>query len=81
MARMSMTEIMMLYLVKSQEATNMLFNAKFYQMYVVDRVRDSKEPGFNGKHQNDYKVKSCYISNVLLNFSLYVIRWNDLGIG
>ena len=48
-ARMSMTEILMLYLVKSQEATNMLFNAKFYQMYVVDRVRDSKEPGFNGK--------------------------------
>ena len=47
--RMSITDIVVLYLTKSQEYTQLMYNAEFYQLKVVKRFTSDRTPGYNGK--------------------------------
>ena len=45
---MSVTDIVIMYLVKSQEATQMLYNAEFYQYRQIDKFTTHSTRGYNG---------------------------------
>ena len=47
--RMSMTDILVFYLVKSQENTMMLYNAEFFQFRQVNKFTTHEKEGYNGK--------------------------------
>ena len=61
--RMSMTDILVFYLVKSEEHTRMLYNAEFFQFRQVKRYSTHEKEGYNGKLKDNNFLS---IKNVLL---------------
>ena len=45
-----MTDILVFYLTRSQENTNMLFNAEFFQFRQVNKFSFHEKEGYNGEY-------------------------------
>ena len=56
--RMSIAEVLLLYLTRSQEYTMMLYNAEFYQLRMVKKMTSANNPGFNGKRNIYYELEN-----------------------